>query len=106
MPIFEYECPQCGTFELIRKLSDRDVKHCPECGAKVVKLISAPGGFEFKGSGFYQTDYKKKDDTGQKLEQEKEKKIKTNTINIPKVDLYEQFDAARTRANKKENKKT
>ena len=60
MPLYEYECKQCGhRFEKIQKFSDKMVKKCPECGGVVEQMISAPA-VQFKGSGWYVTDYAKK----------------------------------------------
>ena len=60
MPLYEYECTKCGNrFEKIQKLSDPDVKKCPKCKGKVVRLLSAPA-IQFKGSGWYITDYARK----------------------------------------------
>ena len=59
MPLYEYQCPKCGTFELIRKFSDEPVTECPTCGSPVQKLASAPA-FHLKGTGWYVTDYAKK----------------------------------------------
>ena len=60
MPLYEYECKKCGhRFEKIQKFSDRMVKKCPECGGQVEQMISAPA-VQFKGSGWYVTDYPKK----------------------------------------------
>jgi putative FmdB family regulatory protein len=61
MPLYEYQCDSCGArFELIRKFSDPPLQVCPTCGAEGVrKLISSPA-FQFKGSGWYVTDYAKK----------------------------------------------
>ena len=60
MPLYEYECKKCGhRFEKIQKFSDRMVKKCPECGGQVEQMISAPA-VQFKGSGWYVTDYAKK----------------------------------------------
>jgi putative FmdB family regulatory protein len=57
MPLYEYECEKCGhRFEKIQKFSDKMVKKCPECGGKVEQMISAPA-VQFKGSGWYVTDY-------------------------------------------------
>jgi putative FmdB family regulatory protein len=53
-------CPKCGRFELIRKFSDEAVTKCPTCGAEVQKLLSAPA-IQFKGTGWYITDYARKD---------------------------------------------
>jgi putative FmdB family regulatory protein len=61
MPLYEYECDACGRrFEVIQKMSDPVVETCPTCGGRVHKLQSAPA-FQFKGSGWYVTDYAKKD---------------------------------------------
>src|ERR1700676_4743940 len=60
MPLHEYECKKCGhRFERIQKFSDPPVKKCPECGGKVEQLLSAPA-VQFKGSGWYVTDYARK----------------------------------------------
>ena len=57
MPIYEYECLQCGKrTEWLQRMSDGPLEACPQCGGEVRKLISAPS-FQFKGSGFYKTDY-------------------------------------------------
>ena len=60
MPLYEYLCKKCGhRFERIQKFSDRPVKKCPECGGAVEQVLSAPA-VQFKGSGWYVTDYAKK----------------------------------------------
>src|SRR6202011_3115625 len=60
MPLYEYECKKCHhRFERIQKFSDRMVKKCPDCGGLVEQMISAPA-VQFKGSGWYVTDYAKK----------------------------------------------
>lgn len=62
MPLYEYRCESCEhQFETIQKFSDPHVSVCPKCGGgPVVKLISSPA-FTFKGTGFYITDYARKD---------------------------------------------
>src|SRR5688572_12694009 len=61
MPLYEYQCDACGRrFELIRKFSDPPLEKCPSCGGAVQKLVSSPA-FQFKGTGFYITDYGKKE---------------------------------------------
>jgi putative FmdB family regulatory protein len=63
MPLYEYQCDACGhRFEVIQKFSDPLVDTCPKCGSPVRKLMSSPA-IQFKGSGFYITDYAKKDYT-------------------------------------------
>lgn len=60
MPLYEYECSACRRrFELIQKFSDPLVKVCPSCGGTVQKLPSSPA-IQFKGSGWYVTDYSDK----------------------------------------------
>ncbi len=64
MPLYEYQCDSCGErFERIQKFSDPPVSACPACGAPVRKLISSPA-IQFKGSGFYITDYTKSGQAG------------------------------------------
>ena len=65
MPLYEYECESCGErFELIRKFSDLPVDVCARCGkGPVTRLFSSPA-IQFKGSGFYITDYAKKGEGG------------------------------------------
>ncbi len=60
MPLYEYACQKCGErIEIIQKLSDPPYSHCPKCGGEMRKLISSPA-IQFKGSGFYKTDYASK----------------------------------------------
>ena len=60
MPLYEYQCDACShRFERIQKFSDPPVDTCPSCGGKVRKLLSSPA-IQFKGSGWYITDYAKK----------------------------------------------
>ena len=81
MPLYEYQCTKCGhRFEKIQKFSDKLVKKCPECGGPVEQTISAPA-VQFKGSGWYVTDYAKKStasssDSGNKDSKEAKKEEK------------------------------
>jgi putative FmdB family regulatory protein len=60
MPLYEFECNLCRErIELIQKFSDPPYEHCPKCGGTMRKLASAPA-IQFKGSGFYKTDYPSK----------------------------------------------
>ena len=56
MPLYEYDCPKCGRFEVLQKMSDAPLEVHDVCGSSVTKLMSA-SAFAFKGSGFYITDY-------------------------------------------------
>jgi len=61
MPLYEYQCEACGTrFEKIRKFSDPPIDVCPTCGKGPVKKLPSSPAIQFKGSGFYITDYAKK----------------------------------------------
>jgi putative FmdB family regulatory protein len=64
MPLYEYECEAENgrRFEIIQKFSDEPLTVCPACGGKVRRLISSPA-IQFKGSGWYITDYAKKSGT-------------------------------------------
>jgi putative FmdB family regulatory protein len=59
LPLYEYECPKDGTFERMQKFSDPPLTACPTCGGPVEKLLSAPA-IQFKGTGWYITDYARK----------------------------------------------
>ncbi len=62
MPTYEYECSSCGhRFEVFQSIKDRPRRKCPECGKGVKRLIGAGSAVIFKGSGFYQTDYRSSD---------------------------------------------
>ena len=57
MPLYEYECPKCGhRFEKIEKIDAPHRQKCPKCGARAERLLAAPA-IQFKGSGWYVTDY-------------------------------------------------
>jgi putative FmdB family regulatory protein len=57
MPLYEYQCTACSErTEILQRVSDPPFTHCPKCGGTVKKLISSPA-IQFKGSGFYKTDY-------------------------------------------------
>ena len=62
MPTYDYECDACGhTFEHWQTMSSNRLRKCPDCGLKKLRrLIGSGAGVIFKGSGFYETDYKKK----------------------------------------------
>ncbi len=63
MPTYEYECDACShAFEALQSMTEPKLKKCPKCGKqKLHRLIGTGAGVIFKGSGFYETDYKKKD---------------------------------------------
>jgi len=60
LPIYEYLCKKCGRqFERIQKFSDKPLKTCDQCGGALERLLSSPA-IQFKGSGWYVTDYARK----------------------------------------------
>lgn len=64
MPIYEYKCQACGShFEKRQSINDEPLKTCEKCGGELEKLISL-SGFQFKGAGWYVTDYSKKSGNG------------------------------------------
>jgi putative FmdB family regulatory protein len=98
MPLYEYQCKKCHhRFERIQKFSDPHVKKCPDCGGRVEQVVSAPA-VQFKGSGWYVTDYPKKSsagssssngesggsDSGGKKDEKKETKSETPKSETPK----------------------
>lgn len=61
MPTYDYKCSNCSyTFEYFQKMTDEPLETCPKCNGKLKRLIGAGAGPIFKGTGFYQTDYKNK----------------------------------------------
>ncbi len=87
MPIYEYKCKKCGAhFEVIQKFNENNLKNCIHCGGPIIKLLSAPA-IQFKGSGWYITDYaqkkipekeaSKENKTTEKEPQDKEKSKKS-----------------------------
>jgi len=91
MPTYDYECQQCGhEFEQFQSITARPLRKCPECGKLTLKrLIGTGAGIIFKGSGFYETDYrsesytkaaqKEKGESSEKGTDKKEKKTKSKT---------------------------
>ena len=93
MPIYEYSCSKCGkTIEVIQKFSDPVLKKHQGCGGTLTKLISA-SGFQFKGSGWYVTDYARK---GQK----------SGDSDGPKEPSEKKESTPKTETSTKESKKT
>ena len=63
MPIYEYVCQKCGTFEVTQRITEKPLGKCPTCKGKIRKLISNTS-FQLKGTGWYITDYARKGKTG------------------------------------------
>ena len=59
MPIYEYQCTECGyQTEVLQKISDNPLKDCPECGKPTMKKMVTAAAFRLKGGGWYETDFK------------------------------------------------
>jgi putative FmdB family regulatory protein len=85
MPIYEYQCNQCNErHETIQKFSDAPLTVCPHCGGEMKKLISSPA-IQFKGSGFYKTDYSSSKPSESKSESKSETKTETKTESTTKT---------------------
>ena len=70
MPLYEFRCKKCKThLEVIQKFSDKQPARCRKCGGRLEKLISAPA-VQFKGEGWYVTDYARKGSVAEKVEKE------------------------------------
>lgn len=81
MPIYEYECLNCGKqLEVMQKFSDKPLRRCPACGGRVHKLISRTS-FILKGTGWYATDY-----APPERKKAKREEGKSDTKNESKVD--------------------
>ena len=80
MPLYEYKCINCGSVvEAIQKVDDRPLHKCAQCGGSLIKLISSPA-IQFKGTGWYVTDYARNEKSPKingKEFKSKEKKTKT-----------------------------
>lgn len=83
MPIYEYECTQCGKIkEVIQKFSDKSLTNCKHCAGKLQKLISQ-SSFHLKGTGWYVTDYSNKPQSSSAPNKTKDK---TSTSKTDKTD--------------------
>ena len=84
MPLYEYACSVCGHFEQIQKFSDEPLATCPSCGGPVQRLISAPA-IQFKGSGWYITDYAKKNSPSPSVSPVEKKESTPPNTNTPPI---------------------
>jgi len=79
MPIYEYQCQSCGKrTELLQRMADPPLATCPACGGEVKKLVSAPA-VQFKGSGWYVTDYAGKGSSSKGGESKSETKTESKS---------------------------
>ena len=75
MPTYDYQCQDCGyTFEVFQSMTARKLRRCPRCRGKLKRLLGTGAGIIFKGSGFYETDYRSRNyREGEKKAQKEEK---------------------------------
>ena len=90
MPIYEYDCPVCGRFEVLQKIGERAIRRCPACAnagreSKVTRCVS-PAAFHLKGSGWYKTDYAAKAAGGKSDIPSGEKSVKPDPVTSVKND--------------------
>ncbi|HVM94670.1 MAG TPA: FmdB family zinc ribbon protein [Terriglobales bacterium] len=86
MPLREYQCKKCKhRFEKIQNFSDKPLKKCPECGGPLEQLLSAPA-VQFKGSGWYVTDYAKKSGASSASSSESDSAVKDTAKETKKED--------------------
>src|ERR1700685_152226 len=113
MPLYEYECKKCHhRFERIQTFAARHTKKCPECGGPIEQMISAPA-VQFKGSGFYVTDYPKKSsgssasssDSSSKSESKSESKNDSGSKSESKSESKKESSSKSESSGKKAEKK-
>ncbi len=82
MPIYEYQCHACGhELEAIQKMADEALVHCPECNKPSLKKLISAAGFQLKGTGWYETDFK---NSGKKPESKSDNKSEGRANNKDK----------------------
>jgi putative FmdB family regulatory protein len=113
VPLYEYQCKKCKhKFEKIQKFSDRPIKKCPQCGSPVEKIQHAPN-VQFKGSGWYVTDYggksdkSKSDEAPEKgSEKDKSEKAGSEKSSSEKKDSAAKEDSAKSKDKDSGSKKS
>ncbi len=73
MPVYDYRCENCGSFEKVQRITEEALSECPTCGGQVQRIISKNVAIVFKGSGFYATDNKKPRDAARAINKERQK---------------------------------
>jgi putative FmdB family regulatory protein len=95
MPIYEYQCKKCGQFEIMQKITDRSLTRCPTCQSKVTKLMSNTS-FQLKGSGWYITDYGRKDAKGGETSKESKSEAKSESKTEGKTETSSSSSESKT----------
>lgn len=81
MPIYEYQCQDCGhDLEVIQKISDSPLTNCPKCGKNTLEKVISSTQFQLKGTGWYVTDFR---DSGKKKDQSKDQTTTTENNVAP-----------------------
>ena len=106
MPTYDYQCENCGyEFEQFQAITANPLRKCPECGKMTLKrLIGAGSGVIFKGSGFYQTDYRSED--YKKSEKSEKSSANTTTKEQTKTNAKDSKAGKKTKPDTKNEKKT
>ena len=104
MPTYQYECSRCGySFERFQKITDPPAKRCPKCRCGVKRVPASGAGIIFKGSGFYQTDYRsdsyknaatKESGGGKKTDKTESKSTSTSSETKPKAEPVDKKKSA------------
>jgi putative FmdB family regulatory protein len=99
LPLYEYRCLKCKRHtEKIENVNGPNLKKCPHCGGKVESVVTAPA-IQFKGSGWYVTDYAKKSSGGDSSKSEKSESSE-------KAEKAEKSDKSESKSSSKETKKS
>jgi putative FmdB family regulatory protein len=96
MPIYEYRCRKCGEFEVTQRITDAPLGRCPTCRGKVTKLISSTS-FQLKGSGWYITDYGRKDSKGKGKDKSTESKAESKSDTAAKGETKSDSSTSKTK---------
>ena len=106
MALYEYQCDACGhRFEIIQKWSDPPQETCPKCGGAVHKLQSAPA-FHLKGTGWYVTDYAKKDQGGSEKSSDAKAEAKASSESADRSEKSEKSEKAEKSEKSEKSEKT
>jgi putative FmdB family regulatory protein len=107
MPIYEYQCQKCGTFEATQRITEKALVKCPTCKGKVKKLISNTS-FQLKGTGWYITDYARKGQTNGDAKKDGDGKSSTTaeTKSEAKKSDTAKSDAAKSESSSKKSEKS
>src|ERR1043166_6692671 len=98
MPIYEYQCQKCGTFEVTQRITEKPLEKCPTCKSKVKKLISNTS-FQLKGTGWYITDYARKGkDAANWKNDSKPSESKSESKSETKTDSISESSSSSTRS--------